>query len=110
MEPLTDAITEHLGSWSPESHADAEDFFQHGLPGVFEALGQALGRLSQTLPGEKPLDSSLSEVLGEMGSTTGGFAEVARELYPLYRSAHEREIDRIENPRPGEGMWDVSAQ
>ena len=110
MEPLTEAITEHLGGWMPESHTEAEEFFQNGLPSVFEALGEALARLSQTLPGEKPLDNSLTETLGEMGSTIGGFADVAREMHPLYRSAHETEINRLENPRPGEEMWDVRNQ
>ena len=33
--------------------------------------------------------------------------DVASEVHIQQRSDHEREYQRIDNPRPGEEMWDV---
>ena len=109
LEPLTEAIHEHLAGWRPENHQDANEFFKTGLPSMFEALGAALSSLSESLASERPLDPAVTDTINEMGSVTGSYADVARELGPLYDSAHEKEIERIENPRPGEEMWDVRA-
>ena len=56
---------------------------------------------------EFPVDPSVPEHLQEIAATVAGMGEFAGEAHALHRAAHAAELERIENPRPNESLWDV---
>lgn len=108
LEAVNDAVTQHLGGWQPEDGAEMARFFEQELPGFFENLGQNLATLGQRTSSDMPLDPAVGEHMGELASAAHAMAEVARELAGTFRTNHEVELRRLEQPRPAEEVWDRS--
>lgn len=106
-EAAAEAIEQHIGGFEPQ---DGEEFdrFLAGLPRLYQSMGSALDRLAARFGEELPVDASVHDHIREMAATTAGLSEFADEAYRLHRAAHEREMERYEQPRPGEQMWDVN--
>jgi hypothetical protein len=47
--------------------------------------------------------------LAEIAATVAGMGDFAAEAHAIHRMAHAAEMERIENPRPHEELWDVAA-
>jgi len=109
IDAAVEAIHDHLGSWEPQNATEIGSFLQ-GLPDLYEALGDALTRVADRFGDELPVHSSVSEHLREMASQSAGLREYAEEAHSQFRNSHEVELSRLENPRHGEGLWDVAAQ
>jgi hypothetical protein len=106
LENVNDAVTTHLGGWQPEDAGDMIRFFSEELPGMFENLGSALALLGDRTSSDMPLDPMVGQYMSDLAGTAHSQADVARELAGAFRSAHEVEIKRIEEPRPDESAWD----
>ncbi|MGW4493784.1 hypothetical protein [Streptomyces sp. NPDC004376] len=55
-----------------------------------------------------PLDPNIVEIMRQIHSLQLKAADLASELTPAFRQLHDVDITRLENPRAGERMWDVS--
>jgi hypothetical protein len=108
IEAAAEAINEHIGGWEPGSALDL-DLFLAGLPTLFEALAAAVAGVGERLGAEFPVDPSVSEHLAEIAATVAGMGDFAAEAHAIHRLAHAAELERIENPRPHEELWDVGA-
>jgi hypothetical protein len=109
IDATTEPIDQNIGGYHPESATDL-DLFLQDFPQLFEHLGQAVITMASTLGEQFPVDPSLPEKLREIGASVSGMAEEAREAHGVHRNVHEAEMNRIENPRPNEQMWDVTNQ
>jgi hypothetical protein len=108
IDAATEAVSEHIGAWAPESALDLDSFLAE-LPRLFEALAAAVSGVAERLGAEFPVHPSVPEHLEEIAATVAGMGEFAAEAHAIHRSAHAAELDRIENPRPHEELWDVAA-
>jgi hypothetical protein len=106
IEAATEAVTENIGAWVPENAVDL-DLFLAGLPLLFEALASSVASVADRLGEEFPVDPSVPEHLQEIAATVAGMGEFAGEAHAIHRVAHAAEMERIENPRPNEILWDV---
>jgi len=103
----TEAVSEYIGAWAPENALDLDSFLG-GLPGLFEALAAAVAGVAERLGSEFPVHPSVPDHLQEIAATAAGMSEFAAEAHAIHRTAHAAEMDRIENPRPNEELWDVA--
>jgi hypothetical protein len=106
LEPISEAQDEHLGGWMPETAGDMIRFFETEMPAMFENLGKNLSTLSDRTSSDMPIDPVVGEHMADLASTANAMADVAREMAQSFRRRHEVEIDRIENPRAAEHVWD----
>ena len=107
IDAAAEAITEYVGGWEPESAMDLDSFLA-ALPGLFEALAAAMASVAERLGSEFPVHPSVPEHLEEIAATVAGMGEFAAEAHAIHRIAHAAEMERIENPRPHEELWDVA--
>lgn len=107
IDAATEAISEYVGGWAPESAVDLDSFLA-GLPGLFDALAAAVAGVAERLGSEFPVHPSVPEHLEEIAATVAGMGEFAAEAHGIHRVAHAAEMERIENPRPNEELWDVA--
>jgi hypothetical protein len=109
IDAATEAIDQGIGSFEPENVDDLGAFLQ-ALPAVYEALGNGLNRLADRFGDELPIHQSVVEHIREMASSAFGLHEYGGEAYQLFVNTHEDDLERLENPRPGEEFMDVSNQ
>jgi hypothetical protein len=109
VEAAAEAVAQHIGGFTPESAGELDRFLQE-LPQLFERTAEALAQLADRFGADLPVHPSVHEHLRELAAVSAGGAEFAEEAWSLHRTMHERELERIENPRPGEDLWDVTAQ
>jgi hypothetical protein len=109
VEAAAEAIHEGLGSFEPENVDDLGQFFQ-ALPDVYEALGSALTRLADRFGDELPVHGDVQEHIRELAAQSAGLHEYAAETHGIFRAAHAEDLERLENPRPGEPFMDASNQ
>ena len=106
IDAAAEAVTDNIGSWVPENALDL-DLFLAGLPRLFEAVAASVAGVAERLGSEFPVDPSVPEHLQEIAATVAGMGEFAGEAHAIHRVAHAAEMERIENPRPHEELWDV---
>ena len=106
IDAAIDAVSENIGSWVPENALDL-DVFLAGLPRLFEAVAASVSGVADRLGSEFPVDAAVPDHLHEIAATVAGMGEFAGEAHQIHRVAHAAEMDRIENPRPNERLWDV---
>jgi hypothetical protein len=107
IDAATEAVSEYIGAWAPENALELDSFLA-GLPRLFEALAAAMAGVAERLGSEFPVQPSVPEHLLEIASTVAGMGDLAAEAHAIHRVAHAAEMERIENPRPNEELWDVA--
>jgi hypothetical protein len=107
IDAAAEAVSEYIGAWAPENALDLDSFLA-GLPRLFEALAAAMASVASRLGAEFPVHPSVPEHLDEIAATIAGMGEFAAEAHAIHRVAHADEMERIENPRPNEELWDVA--
>jgi hypothetical protein len=109
LSPITGAaedVETGFAGFQPGSAPDMIDFFKD-MPDFWDSLAGSLGSLAGRMEDEMPLHPSLAEQIREMAGTVAGLRDQAQETNGLFRSHHEAEIRRVEEPRHGEEAWDV---
>ena len=109
INAAVEAIRDHLGGFTAHSAGEFVAYVSD-LHLVLEELALALGQANGRLADDDPLDPRVIEHLDEVRAMLSPVAEHAREAGPLLRAVHEADLQRLENPRPGEQQWDVTQQ
>lgn len=109
VDAVTDAIGHNIGSYEPENVDDLGGFLA-ALPELYEALASSLTRVADRFADELPVHPDVAEHIRELASQAAGQHEYAGEAYGLFRSRHDDDLERLENPRPGEEFMDHSRQ
>lgn len=96
-----------VGGFVPETAAELDSLFKD-LPSLHESVAKTLSNLAERFSSAKPVHSTVLDYLRDIAAWEAGLADSARDMEAIYRTAHEHDRARIENPRPGEDLWDVS--
>lgn len=104
-----EAIQQGIGGFEPENVEDLGAFLQ-ALPAVYEALASGLNRVADRFGDEYPLHPAVVEHIRELGSHAAGQHEYAAEAHHVFTTTHQDDLERLENPRPGEEFMDVGNQ
>lgn len=106
IDAASEAVTQHIGGWEPENASDLDGMLAR-LPQFFDATSQAFSTMAERLADGYPVHPSVPEILREIGSTIAGMSDFSGEAHAAHRNMHERELERLENPRRNEQFWDV---
>jgi hypothetical protein len=80
-----------------------------GLEEALRIHAEALKTTVENADANWPLHPNIAEILRQIHGLHLKAAELAAELKPAFNQLHDVDIARLENPRQGERMWDVSA-
>lgn len=109
--PITQAgeeVVAALGRFDPSNLEELEGIFPD-LDQLIQGLAGGLRGLSAKFGDDLPVKPHVAEAIGEIAATLAGVADAVQEAHGLFRTAHADEIERIENPRPNERIWDTTA-
>lgn len=106
LQDTAEAIEQGIGGFEPENANDLGDFLK-ALPDVHEAQASAYNRQAEQLADGQPVHPAVIEHLRELASQSDGLREYAAETHHIWATAHEAELQRLEEPRPNESLWDV---
>lgn len=105
VQAVEEAAQQHLGSWVP---ADGEEFdaMLAALPGMWGTFQTIFNNMAQVLH-EHASEHPVVHEMEEAASSFQGMEDAFQAVYDRHRIEHEREMQRYENPRPGEPTWNV---
>ena len=108
--PVTRAAgegTEPIARFDPADGEELMDFMD-GLPDdYFEQKAGHLRILADRMASEMPVEAPFAHVMQQLAQVEYRAAEAAREALQTFYREHEREIQRIREPRPGERKWNT---
>lgn len=79
-----------------------------GLEEALRINAEALKTTVENADANWPLHPNIVEIMRQIHSLQLKAAELATELKPAFQQLHDVDIARLENPRNGERMWDLS--
>lgn len=97
-----------VGAWEPESITEVDRFLDD-LGSLYKALATTQANLAERFSSDLPIGRPVVDHLNELASGAAALTDHASQGRAIFRSHHESEFERLENPRPHEEMWDVSA-
>ena len=80
-----------------------------GLEEALRLHAEAMRTTVENADANQPLHPNIVELMRQIHSLQLKAADLAGELSPAFRQLHDVDIARLENPRQGERMWDVSS-
>ncbi|MDX2954584.1 hypothetical protein [Streptomyces caniscabiei] len=80
-----------------------------GLEEALRLHAEAMKTTVENADANQPLHPNIIEIMRQVHILQLKAAELAAELTPAFRQLHDVDIARLENPRTGERMWDVSS-
>lgn len=105
-EAFAEAFSQYGASVSMEEYGRGLSAIAPSLRQVSEGITTMAGRMRD----EDPVEDVVIEGVEDVGANLYSAADVAEELEATFEQAHERELERIRNPRRGEQRWDVTQQ
>ncbi|WP_326828658.1 hypothetical protein OIE13_22185 [Streptosporangium sp. NBC_01810] len=105
----SEALRDYIGAFVPQTAADMTDFVAD-LHEVFTALDESLASVSARFSDEEPVHPVVVDHLGELRSMVSALVDVAADAGPIFKQAHEADLERLDNPRPNEQKMDHSQQ
>lgn len=69
-------------------------------------IGRAFANLAKRMRDEMPLNEDFIEGVDLVSEAHYDIAKMCEELPNSFQISHEADIDRVENPRPSEELWD----
>ncbi len=103
---VQDAIDTHIGNWDPDEAQDIEEFFG-GFADYWRNQGATFSHLADRMGSELPIAAAVRDLVEEVAAACSIVGDRADEVYSAHRIEHETELERVENPRPGEEKWNV---
>ena len=77
------------------------------MPETLELIAKTFEVVAQRCDDELPLHSDITDELEQVRTHLRQASKAAESIEPVFRSRHEVEIARHEDPRTGEDKWDV---
>ncbi|MFB4276024.1 hypothetical protein ACBJ59_12070 [Nonomuraea sp. MTCD27] len=109
IEAAAEAIHDHIGGAVFNGMQDFTTFVG-SLDVLLEAVYDSLGSVNARFEDDEPINPLVIDHLEELRSMLRGPIEFARENSSVFQAAHEQDLERLENPRPGEEKMDYSRQ
>jgi hypothetical protein len=107
IQEAAEAVTAGFAGFEPQNATDLRTMFSD-FPDFYGELARGVGILADKFDGELPVHPSVAEGIREMVATLAGLRDHADELNGMFKQAHEKELQRLDEPRPQEELWDVS--
>lgn len=82
------------------------DFAQ--MPEAFRNVANAMKTMAQTADDEWPIHPAIKDMMQQVYQQLQQAATLSEQFAPAFRNLHQVDIQRIESPRKGETMWDVT--
>lgn len=109
---IIEASREMVGAammYNPEGMMDIGNDFS-SFPEVLMNVASAMQHMTrQVQEGETPMHPAIVDQVRALHASLIQVAQEAKDLRPAFENLHQVDISRIRNPRPNEGMWDLSA-
>lgn len=108
--PITRAAEEFsqaVSNFEPQGPNEMVGAFD-GMPDAMEELTSAVAGLVSRAQSEMPIEPGTKSALDDLLSSMSGLRGQAEDVARRFRQDHESELNRIENPRPNERLWDVT--
>lgn len=77
---------------------------------MWQEIASSLRIWSGRITMEMPYGPATSDSIGDLAAATASIAGLAQNVHAVFRSEHEVELNRIEQPRADEKQWDVGQQ
>jgi hypothetical protein len=104
-QALADALNDHVGSFVPE-HMGELDRYLADFPEAMHNGQTAFTALKNRLDTDHPVDRAVADMFTDVAAMFAGLRDQAEDIYRQWRTAHEHDLRRLEQPRQGETEWD----
>ncbi|MFD7750209.1 hypothetical protein ACFV2V_29810 [Streptomyces sp. NPDC059698] len=102
----TEAVRQAYAAYEPPMMlAVAAEYW--GLTESVASVGEALRQLAVNTADKYPADKRMADQVAQVYALLHRAAEAAQEVGPLFAKVHEHDLRRLEEPRPGEHMWNI---
>ncbi|MFI9076840.1 hypothetical protein ACIGW8_10145 [Streptomyces sioyaensis] len=78
-----------------------------GLPDAIRFVNDAVMALAENSATIYPMDPAMAEGVAQVSQVLEATAAYADEIEPTFRTVHEHDVMRLENPRVNEHWWNV---
>ena len=105
-----EAAAEMLGAaltYNPEGMMQVGNDFAK-MPEAYRNIANAMQKMAQRANDQDPLNPAIVDMMHKVYQKLQEAAKLSEELAPAFRNLHAVDIKRIEQPRRGEGKWDLS--
>lgn len=102
-DAIADAMNQ-IAMFEPQSGMDIARFMEEQGDNV-SAMGEAFTTLADRMSSEMPLAAPVVDAVRDLGAGLLSLVSLAQDAHATMLAAHEADIQRIENPRPNEGLW-----
>lgn len=102
--PAIDGLAGHI---STENALSVLDYVK-GLPALIEAAAERLKRDGEQYVTDFPSDPRAGEVAVLLASQMRKMHDPVEKFSTVFEKVHNKELERIRNPRHQEEKWDVS--
>jgi hypothetical protein len=99
--------TEQLARFDPADGQELMDFMEALPEEYFAEKAGHLRTLAERMAAEMPLEAPFADVMRQLAAIEQGAADAARDALAVFEREHEREIQRVREPRQGERKWNV---
>lgn len=104
---IVDAF-QQLTAFHPTGAVEVETWLaQH--PETLQQVGAAYAALADRMRDQMPFAAPVADAVREIGVALASAGGIAQSAHQTMRAAHVADFQRIEEPRPDEGMWDPGA-
>ncbi|MFB7077974.1 hypothetical protein [Streptomyces sp. NPDC056308] len=102
----TEAVRDAYATYDPPMMlAVAAEYW--GLPEGLTSTGEAVRQLAVNTADKYPADARMADLVAQVYALLHQAAQKAAEVGPLFAKVHEHDLRRLEEPRPGEHMWNI---
>ncbi|MFF3975073.1 hypothetical protein ACFYZ6_35200 [Streptomyces rubiginosohelvolus] len=106
FETETEAVRQAYAAYEPPMMlAVAAEYW--GLTEGIASVGEAVRQLAVNTADKYPADKRMADQVAQVYALLHRAAEAAQEVGPLFAKVHEHDLRRLEEPRPGEHMWNI---
>ncbi|MGF1344541.1 hypothetical protein ACQSMD_31265 [Streptomyces flavovirens] len=106
FETETETVRQAYAAYEPPMMlAVAAEYW--GLTESIASVGEAVRQLAVNTADKYPADAKMADQVAQVYALLHRAAEAAQEVGPLFAKVHEHDLRRLEEPRPGEHMWNI---
>lgn len=102
----TEAVETDFGGYDPQDVDDLRGLFED-MPNFWETFNTAWTALASKVDSDLPVNPAVAEGVREMGALIAGLKDTADELLTQFQTSHEPDLQRQDEPRPAEELWNV---